>query len=109
VDTTVLLVLANIPELAAAVLQVRQIQNAIQQLRTLPTPQETDINMFHAEVVKLGTVWQNLGGDSLPEEVRQFIASAGTSGVGLHLYTEIVADWFKARGIESSFRVVLQK
>lgn len=106
-STDVLSVLRNIGDLRP---QVDRVEGRLRQLRErrelLPT-EAAEIEAFDAAVKEAESLWQKLGGDSLPPAVLKFLRDAGTKGAAIDALDEIVLEWLKAHRLWHAFRVTV--
>jgi hypothetical protein len=106
VNKDVLDILFSVVSLRNSVVSLRSLKSkAVTACAGLPDGLD-DVEHLQRLCGEISFMWQNLAGEGIPEDVLNFLRSAGTQdGANFSLLNETVLDWIDAHGLRGSLRI----
>ncbi len=104
--TELLDTLARVPAFTTNANKIRRLYEEVRTRRQKLPQSSTDLDRLKAIPMELAKLWQNFGGDDIPEAVLNFLRAASSDGAHLVQLTPTVQDWLKEHNLEQSVRLV---
>ena len=104
-SSDVLDVFEQFDDFAEDVHTIRRCTTALQEWAETPPATGDEFDTFETRVEKRDETWQHLRSDDLPEEVLEFLVSAGSEGATPEQYTEAVRTWLDDNDLHDHVRL----
>jgi len=88
---------------------IRQCTNALRKWKETPPTTVDEFDTFETLVQKRDETWQHLDSDDVPEDVLEFLVSAGSEGATPEQYTEAVRTWLDDNDLHDRVRLHISK
>ena len=88
---------------------IRQCTAALRKWKETPPATDDEFDAFETLVEQRDDTWQHLRSDDLPEEVLDFLVSAGSGGATPEQYTEAVRTWLDDHDLHDRVRLHIRK
>jgi len=108
-SSDVLDVFEQFDDFAEDVHTIRRCTTALQEWEETPPATGNEFDTFETLVEKRDETWQHLRSDDLPEEVLDFLVSAGSEGATPEQYTDAVRTWLDDNDLHDRVRLHISK
>jgi acyl transferase domain-containing protein len=107
-SSDVLDVFERFADFAEDVNTIRRCSTALQKWKDTPPASDDEFDAFERLVEKRDETWRHLRSDDLPEEVLEFLVSAGSEGATAAQYTEAVRSWLDNNDLHDRVRLYIR-
>ena len=98
-------VFGRFDDFAEDVQAIRRCTKVLQEWKETPPATSNEFDTFETLVEKRDETWRHLRSDEVPEEVLEFLVSAGSEGATPEQYTEAVRTWLDDNDLHDHVRL----